>query len=234
MRGKTAPRYVGPLHQQVAMALEKEIVGGAYSVGQPLPGEQDLASRFQVSVGTMRRALTSLTKRGLISRQRGRGTIIVQTNSSSLNYVATRAGSDPEFIDFKARIDVCPDAVCKALDLDPGVQVVVAERTLQLQDGSRIFGHIYWPAAFCPQLSSKDTILLEDWEREYGRLGIAFGVCTESVTAIAATDDLATKLKVAAGSPILRVTRVVRSETLVLEFAVGYCALKDTEFHFRS
>ena len=216
------------------MALEKRIVNGSYSVGQPLPGEQELASQFHVSVGTMRRALNSLTKRGLISRQRGRGTIVIRAVTNSLGHVASRVGSDPQFVEFTAGMETAPEAACRALELTPGSQALVAKRHLLLEDGSRIFGTIYWPASFCTRLGGEDSIDLEAWEREYERLGIAAGKYTESVASIAATDDIASMLSIDTGTPILRITRLVKLDNVPLEYAVGYCALKDVEFQFKT
>lgn len=232
--GRAAPRFVGPLHHQVAMALEKEIVGGAYTVGQPLPGEQDLAALYHVSVGTMRRALTTLARRGLISRQRGRGTIILRTKASSLNLIASRVGREPEFIEFSAKVEPASEIVAGQLEIKTGERVVLAERLLSLDDGSRILGRIHWPAAHCPGLTALDEISFEDWELEYERLGVAAGACSESVAAVAAVSEIAARLDVVPDSPIMRVTRIVRTETAVVEYAVGFCALKETEFNFKS
>jgi GntR family transcriptional regulator len=63
-----------PLYRDVAAALEQQIeTMGPNSI---LPSEQDLARRFGVSRVTVRLALGLLERGGLVSRQRGRGTIV--------------------------------------------------------------------------------------------------------------------------------------------------------------
>ncbi len=58
----------------IAEALEEQMLGmGQNSL---LPTEQQLARRFQVSRVTVRRALSCLERKGLLSRERGRGTIV--------------------------------------------------------------------------------------------------------------------------------------------------------------
>ncbi len=58
----------------IAEALEEQMLGmGPNSL---LPAEQQLARRFQVSRVTVRRALSCLEQKGLLSRERGRGTIV--------------------------------------------------------------------------------------------------------------------------------------------------------------
>ena len=67
-RSRPAPRYLA-----VTEALRAEIT--AAPPNTLLPTEQQLARRFGVSRLTLRRALGLLERSGLVSRQRGRGTI---------------------------------------------------------------------------------------------------------------------------------------------------------------
>jgi DNA-binding GntR family transcriptional regulator len=66
---ETKARYV-----RISEALENQIL--SMSPNSLLPTEQQLARRFQVSRVTVRRALSCLGTKGLISRERGRGTIV--------------------------------------------------------------------------------------------------------------------------------------------------------------
>jgi GntR family transcriptional regulator len=63
-----------PLYHQLETVLAQRIEGGSYGGG--LPGELELAAEFDVSRGTVRQALERLTRRGLITRQRGRGSFV--------------------------------------------------------------------------------------------------------------------------------------------------------------
>jgi len=63
-----------PQYLDVASALEKEIQGLAANT--LLPTEIQLAKRFGVSRVTIRRAMDMLERSGLITRMRGRGTIV--------------------------------------------------------------------------------------------------------------------------------------------------------------
>ncbi len=59
------------IHGQIVGALANEILGGALSPGDPLPNEDLLASRFDVSRSSVREAVKTLAAKGLIeSRQR--------------------------------------------------------------------------------------------------------------------------------------------------------------------
>lgn len=61
-----------PLWAQVVADLERRLSAGAFADG--LPPERDLIAEYGISRHTMREALRRVQDRGLISRERGRGT----------------------------------------------------------------------------------------------------------------------------------------------------------------
>jgi GntR family transcriptional regulator len=66
-------------HGLVAEALSSEIQGGKYKVGDLLPSEPQLSQRFGVSRHTVRAALQTLHRLGLVSSQQGVGTQVQET-----------------------------------------------------------------------------------------------------------------------------------------------------------
>lgn len=66
-----------PLYRQIAELLEREL-GAQYDAGDYLPAEHELAQRFSVNRHTVRRALDELVNKGLLERQHGRGTCVLQ------------------------------------------------------------------------------------------------------------------------------------------------------------
>ena len=62
--------------QQIASSLTDAITSGRYENGALLPGEQDLATRFAVSRGTVRRALEDLARADLIDTRTGIGSFV--------------------------------------------------------------------------------------------------------------------------------------------------------------
>lgn len=226
----SAVKFVGPLHIQVATALEQEIVEGAWPAGQPLPSEQALAKNYQVSLGTMRRALTTLVGRGLIERQRGRGTVVLRNTPSSVGRLAHRLDSFPQIVGFTAQVQDADEAVADRLGLPLGTRIMTAERLLALEDGSRIFEQVAWPTAFCTGLHDLDQISFDDWDREYRRLGISLGIVTESIAATEASDRVADLLDIDPGNPILVQTSLVSVDKVAMEHGVSYLALKNATF----
>src|SRR4051794_27635678 len=70
----------GPAHAQIETWLEDAVAGGKLGPGDRLPPERELAERLQVSRMTLRQALDSLERRGLLARRVGRdgGTFVAE------------------------------------------------------------------------------------------------------------------------------------------------------------
>lgn len=69
--------------REIEEALTREITDGLHPAGTKLPVEKDLAAKFSVNRHTVRRALSSLQDKGLISIEPGRGMF---TKSARLPY----------------------------------------------------------------------------------------------------------------------------------------------------
>ena len=61
----------------IALALEERVLSGALAAGDRLPSERDLAVEFGASRPMVREALRSLTERGLIEVEAGRGAFVL-------------------------------------------------------------------------------------------------------------------------------------------------------------
>lgn len=73
-----------PLYHQVSSVLRQRIGDGTYPPGHRLPPEDALATEFEVSRATIRQAVGELVGDGLIARQQGRGTFVLENAASSL------------------------------------------------------------------------------------------------------------------------------------------------------
>ena len=63
-------------YQRLADLLTRDIQAGAFQPGERLPGENDLARKFDVSRSTIRQALSSLQDAGLIETWTGAGSFV--------------------------------------------------------------------------------------------------------------------------------------------------------------
>lgn len=68
-----------PQYEYVKLAdrIEAEIRSGKLPVGAALPGERAMTDIYQVSIGTVRRAVRELRERGLVATLPAKGTFVV-------------------------------------------------------------------------------------------------------------------------------------------------------------
>lgn len=69
---------LGPVYVYVGVAdhISARIAAGELAVGARLPAERDLAADYQVAVGTARRAVEELRRRGLVVTLPAKGTFV--------------------------------------------------------------------------------------------------------------------------------------------------------------
>lgn len=68
------------LTDKVGKEILNRITSGKWPAGFTLPSEIELAALFDVSQGTVRRALKDLVDCGLLIRQQGKGTFVASRN----------------------------------------------------------------------------------------------------------------------------------------------------------
>lgn len=74
-----------PLWSQLYDILEGRILNGEYQAGEILPSEMSIMEEFDVSRITVRQAMNKLIQAKMITRKRGKGTIVLERD----NHVAT-------------------------------------------------------------------------------------------------------------------------------------------------
>src|SRR3546814_924334 len=77
-------RTEAPLYRDVAMALERAISEGVWKPGDQIPTESELETHLGVSRGTLRAAISELTRKGWLHRHAGRGTFVLGPSFESL------------------------------------------------------------------------------------------------------------------------------------------------------
>jgi len=75
----------GPLYTQLERILREAILDGNLGQNEPLPTERELASRYNISRITVRKALNALQHEGLLTRRRGAGTFVAPREERSFS-----------------------------------------------------------------------------------------------------------------------------------------------------
>lgn len=64
-------------YREIEQILRQDVAAGQWNPGDQLPGEHELASRFDVAYMTVRQAVSHMVDDGLLRRIRGKGTFVV-------------------------------------------------------------------------------------------------------------------------------------------------------------
>ena len=194
-----------PLYQQLQRALRKAIEIQLLGPEDALPAERDLASDFNVSRITVRKALDGLVAEGLLVRRQGSGNFVstrVQKNFAKLTSFSEdmRArGRTPHSVWLKrAQGTVTPEEAL-ALRLSPGTPVLRFHRIRFADDAPMALEF-----AALPSLEAVDTSLYEALERSGHRPVRAL----QRLRAVLLTEDQAELLKAKPGDPGLLVERL--------------------------
>jgi GntR family transcriptional regulator len=206
-----------PLYRQIKGLITRSLQGGEWKPGELIPSETELASRFGVSQGTVRKAIDELAAENLVVRRQGRGTFVAthQEARAQFRFLRLRPDQAGEAGVMDSRILECrrlraPGDVARALQLRAGEAVVQIRRLLSFQGQPTVLDEIWLPGAqfrglTFERLSAYTGPLYALFEAEFGTRMIR---ATERVKAVAADEAAAKALAVAAGEPLLLVERV--------------------------
>ncbi len=139
--------------KQIADTLGGEIRNRIYAETGRLPGEVELASRFQVNRHTMRQALAALQTDGLVRIEPGRGMFIQHelmdyalSRRTRFSENLLRQGLLPSKQLLTARQMPAPDRAAKELRLAKGDAVLMVETLDEANDAPIGLATAYYPA----------------------------------------------------------------------------------------
>jgi len=205
-----------PLYQQIKSLLLQELQAGAWLPGQAIPSEMELAARFKVSQGTVRKAIDELAAENMLVRRQGKGTFVATHAEAHTQYRFLRLkaedGSDPalsrKLLD--CRRMRAPADVARSLALKAGEAAVQIRRLLLNGEQPVVLDDIWLPGNLFKGLTAER---LQDWRGPMYRLFEAeFAVhmvrAEEKLRAVAAAGEDAELLALPAGTPLLSVERL--------------------------
>ena len=84
----TSPVF-SPLYQQIKALLLQSLEQGEWNAGEMIPSEVELASRYKVSQGTVRKAVDELAADNLLVRRQGEGRLSRHTKKQKCVFVSS-------------------------------------------------------------------------------------------------------------------------------------------------
>lgn len=207
-----------PLYDQIKILLTQSLIAGEWKPGESIPSEMELAARYQVSQGTVRKAIDALAAENILIRRQGKGTFVATHTEPKHQYRFLRIIPDKgnkdkvhpttNFIDVKR--GKASAEVASALDLKPGAAVTSMRRVLVFADTPIILDEIVLSSVLFPNLTLEK--IRESRGSIYSFLETGYGLrmirAEERLHAVAADDSAAGYLLVAKGTPLLCVDRI--------------------------
>jgi len=216
--GGLTPAF-SPLYQQIKGLILQSMQDGEWKPGEMIPSEMDLAARYRVSQGTVRKAIDELSSENLVVRRQGKGTFVATHAEQHVQYrflklqpdtgdVQSEGPAQRTIIDCK-RLRASAD-IARALSLRSGDAVLQVRRVLSFSGVPTILEDLWLPGQPFKGLTAER---LSDYHGPmYGLFETEFGVrmvrADERLRAVNPDDEQARLLEVSTHTPLLSVERV--------------------------
>jgi GntR family transcriptional regulator len=207
-----------PLYQRLRDQLAEQIANNRWRPGEAIPTEAALSAEYQLSTGTVRKAIDALVSEGVLERQQGRGTFVrrPQFQSSLFRFFRFQTASGerqvPESRILSIEPVAAPSAVAQTLGLPIGAPVIRIVR-VRLLDVQPVLAEEIWlprsrfQALLEIDLSRKGPLLYPIYEEVCGQVVAS---AEETLTAESVNDVHARLLQVPVNSPVVVIERLAR------------------------
>lgn len=229
----TTPAF-SPLYQQIKGLILQSLQSGEWKPGEAIPSEMDLAARYRVSQGTVRKAIDELAVDNLVVRRQGKGTFVATHAEQHVQFRFLKLVPDSgvpgsegpaqrEIIDCR-RARASAD-IARVLGLRSGEAVLQARRVLSFAGTPTILEDIWLPAApfkglTAERLANYHGPMYALFETEFN---VRMVRAEEKIRAEPATHGRDLLLKVKHGTPLLSVERIAYTyQNVAMELRRGY------------
>ncbi|MBB3118854.1 GntR family transcriptional regulator [Pseudoduganella violacea] len=205
-----------PLYQQIKALITQSLQSGEWKPGELIPSEVELANRFKVSQGTVRKAIDELAAENLVVRKQGKGTFVSTHHEARAHFRFLRLMPDegvphyPESKFIEVRRLRAPADVARLLDLKSGDAVIYIKRVQSFDGVPTIVEELWLPGLLFKGLTAER--LNEYKGPMYGLFESEFGTrmirAAEKIRAVCAAEADAALLHTAPGTPLLCAERV--------------------------
>lgn len=226
-----------PLYEQIKILITQSLVSGEWRPGEMIPSEIDLAKRYKVSQGTVRKAIDELAAENILVRRQGKGTFVATHTEEKRKYYYLRVFNengekeDPvsELLTWdKIKADA---RMADLLGVRKGSPLIALTRVLRMNGKPVIHDEIRLsPTVFkgltAAKINEFQGTIYSLYETCYG---IRIVQAEERLKAIPAPAKVAEHLGLKEGTPILSIERVALTYgDKPVEWRVSLC---NTENH---
>ena len=221
-----------PLYEKVKKKITESLVQGEWRPGEALPSETELANVYEVSQGTVRKAIDELSADSILIRRQGKGTYVATHNEENIQLRFLRLTSnfglkeklDNQLVSFSK--EKATNKLSKILNINPASTIISLKRVLTFNEKPLILDVIKIPAQSFRGLTAE--MIVKKKGSMYRMYETDFGVrmlrADEKIRAINANFESASLLNVKENTPLLSVERISYTyENKPIEWRLGLC-----------
>ena len=217
--GSAATPAFSPLYRQIKDLILQSLQAGEWKPAEAIPSEMDLAARFRVSQGTVRKAIDELAAENLVIRRQGKGTFVATHAEHHVQYRFLKLMPDSGDRDaegpaqrtvLECRRGRSTADVARALSLRTGDAVIQLRRVLSFAGVPTILEDLWLPGNAFKNLTAERVASYAG--PTYAMFEVEFGVrmvrAEERLRAVVPDSQQAQLLQVPPLTPLLSVERI--------------------------
>jgi GntR family transcriptional regulator len=229
-----------PLYLQIRALLIESLDAGEWKPGEPIPSEIELAGRYKVSQGTVRKAIDAMAADNIVVRRQGKGTFVAthtEEKASMFRFLRIRRDDGVDEYPKSRLIDLkrgkATGEIARLLQLRDGTALILLRRLLDYEGKPVLLDEIALPALLFKGLTKARYDAYRG--STYGFFETQFGVrmvrADERIKALAADAASASLLRIPANSPLLAVERIAYTYgDRPVEWRRGLCSTKNHHY----
>ncbi len=214
----SAPAF-SPLYQQIKGLILQGLQSGEWKPGEGIPSEMELAARYRVSQGTVRKAIDELASNNLLIRRQGKGTFVATHAEQQIQYrflklipdlgdPKSEGPAQRKIIDCK-KLRANAD-IARALAIRSGDAVLQVRRVLSFAGSPTILEDLWLPGTpfkglTAERLSEYDGPMYAMFEAEFG---VRMVKAEERIKAVMPDSAQCKLLEIKSNTPLLSVERL--------------------------
>lgn len=227
-----------PLYKQVQELITERIIEGVWKPGEMLPSEFQLADLLGVSQGTVRKALNALTEDNVLFRRQGVGTFVSEHTLQKMLFHFFHFKSDNGDIPelpyaqlLETRLITPDNRLQSVFNIAADEKVIEIHRVRSIKNTASIRELIYLPHRYFMDLDKEEKLPHSLYHYYQQHFNITVHKATDRLKAVLADEQDQSILNVAAGQPLLEVTRTARAlDGRTVEYRVSRANSQDLHY----
>lgn len=208
-----------PLYYQIVEQFKEQIATGELADGARLPSERELSEHAGVSRMTVRQAITTLQREGLIEVRQGIGAFVTPPKQTydalhllGFSEEIGRRGDRVESVVLEQAIVTPPARVAQRLGLREASKTVKITRLRKVNQEPILLETSYLPAVSCPGLAEVDLATNSLYQVLESRYALRLRRAQQTMECVIATEYEQALFGLRAGAPVLLLEGVTYAE----------------------